>query len=135
MSPDSGAALGVGWLTVIISRFWVMLIAALGELVCFAALVDGFSATTYFVTVVLFQVCWNGWIPIQMANIAAVDTSGRFTVLIGLFQAIGAASGPVLVAQFLTGGSFLPVNITGAAFVILSVLLFAPKAIQRRSTQ
>jgi MFS family permease len=130
-----GAALGAGWLTLIISRFWLMLIAALGQLVCLAILVDGFSATTYFVAVVLFQICWNAWIPIQMANIAAVDISGRYTVLIGLFQSIGAATGPVLVVQFLTGGSFLPVNIIAAIFVILSLLLFAPIALENKSKQ
>jgi len=129
-----GAALGVGWLTQVVSRFWIMLVAGLGELACLAALMGGFSATTYFIAVVLFQICWNGWVPIQMANIAAVDTSGRFTVLIGLFQAIGVASGPVLVVQFLTGGSFLPVNIVSGVFVILAVLLFAPIAIDRTST-
>lgn len=130
-----GAALGVGWLSQYIGRFRVMLIAAFGELACLAALVDGFSATTYFIAVVLFQICWNGWVPIQMANIAAVDVSGRFTVLIGLFQAMGVATGPVLVAQLLTGGSFLPVNIVSGVFVVLAILLFSPIAIQRRSTK
>ena len=128
-----GAALGVGWLALIISRFRIMVIAALGQLVCLALLVDGFSAATYLVAVFLFQICWNSWLPIQMANVAAVDTSGRFTVLLGLFQAIGGVTGPILVSRFLTGHSFLPVNIVAAVFVVLTVCLFAPIAIRRAS--
>jgi hypothetical protein len=128
-----GAALSAGWLTLIISRFQLMLAAAVGQLACLAVLVDGFSATTYFIAVVLFQICWTSWVPIQMANIAEVDSSGRFTVLIGLFQSIGAATGPVLVVQFLTGSSFMPVNIVAGIFVIISIFLFAPIAIQRNN--
>jgi MFS family permease len=74
-----GAALAAVWLTQVFGRFRLMLFAALGQLVCLALLVDGFSTTRYIVAVLMFQICWNGWVPIQMANIAAVDTSGRFS--------------------------------------------------------
>ena len=56
-------------------------------------------------------------------------------MLIGLFQAMGIAAGPVLVAQLLTGGSFLPVNIVSGVFVILALLLFWPIAVQCKSTE
>jgi predicted MFS family arabinose efflux permease len=114
------------WIDDRVNRFWIMLVAFLGELVCLAFLEVGMSMVTYAVIVGLYQFCWNLWIPFQMSVVASVDITGRFAVLIPLFQAAGIALGPALAATFLLPGSYLPVVVIGGVFAALARVLFIP---------
>ena len=116
------------WLGDRFNRFKVMSIALLGELVCLLFLSEGMGALAYVAVLVLYQFFWNLWVPYQMTVVALADTSGRFSVLIPLFQAAGVALGPALAAAFLTGGNYLVINIIGMAFGVLALALFAPIA-------
>ena len=118
-----------------INRFWPMCIAMTGQLVCLLFLVGKLSTTTYFIAVIIYQVCWNLWIPYQMSVVAAVDINGRFIVLITFFQALGIALGPLLAVQFLTGSDYSPVIIIGVLFAIISLLLFFPITLGDRQTR
>ncbi len=124
-------ALGMGWLAIKTGRFGLMVVAAMGQCICLLMLLDGFTASVYLIAAVLFQFCWNGWLSLQMANIAEVDDSGRFTALIGLFQALGVAIGPALASQLILGEDYSPVLYVGIGFVLLALLLFIPISYHR----
>lgn len=116
-----------------INRFWIMLIALIGELACLMFLNVGMDAASYVMVVLLYQLCWNLWVPLQMSVVADVDLSGRFAVLIPLFQAAGIAIGPALAASFLVPGDYVAVNIIAAVFAILALLLFVPVTLGQKA--
>jgi len=117
------------------NRFWIMMIALIGELFCLMFLSVGMGAVSYAVIVLLYQLCWNLWVPLQMSVVADVDSSGRFAVLIPLFQAAGIALGPALAASFLASNGYLAVNIIGAVFATLALLLFIPVTLGQQTAE
>jgi len=117
------------------NRFWIMLIALMGELVCLIFLRIGMGAVSYAAIVLLYQLCWNLWVPLQMSVVADVDSSGRFAVLIPLFQAAGIALGPALAASFLATSGYLAVNIIAAVFATLALLLFVPVTLGQQTAE
>jgi len=118
-----------------INRFWVMLAALIGEIACLAFLRVGMDGTTFAAIVLLYQFFWNLWIPYQMSVVAAVDTTGRFSVLIPLFQAAGIALGPALAAIYLETAGYVAVNVIGVGFAVLALLLFVPVTLRYRQAQ
>ena len=90
---------------------------------------------TFAAIVILYQLFWNLWIPYQMSVVAAVDTTGRFSVLIPLFQAAGIALGPALAAIYLETAGYVAVNVIGVGFAVLALLLFVPVTLRYRMAQ
>jgi predicted MFS family arabinose efflux permease len=125
--------LAAAWIGDRINRFWVMAVALAGELACLLFLKVGMSGLTFALIVLLYQVFWNLWVPYQMGLVAAVDTTGRFTVLIPLFQAAGIALGPALAAVYLESAGYIVVNAIGAGFAVLALLLFIPVTLKKAS--
>ena len=123
------------WIGDRINRFWVMLAALIGQLACLAFLRVGMEGLTFAAFVILYQLFWNLWIPYQMSVVAAVDTTGRFSVLIPLFQAAGIALGPALAAIYLETAGYVAVNVIGVGFAVLALLLFVPVTLRYRMPQ
>ncbi|MGI9292601.1 MAG: MFS transporter [Pseudomonadales bacterium] len=124
-------AFAASWLSDRYNRFWPMLFAMMGEILCLALLANGINAATYMIAILFYSICWNLWLPFQMGVVASVDTTGRFAVLIPFFQSLGIAAGPALAAQFLTGDSYLPVPVIGVVFAVVSLVLFIPVTLKR----
>jgi predicted MFS family arabinose efflux permease len=102
---------------------------ALGVQVAMVLLLQGEMAWLRFaVTAAIFQTFWNFTGPYVMGTIAQGDGSGRVSVLIPTAQIGGFFLGPTLAGQFLDGTSLAPVNIVGAACIVLALVLFIPVA-------
>ncbi len=127
-----GGALLAGWLGS--RRGWLipMTAAMVGEVLCLTFLLGEFSAVAYFVVVVAYSICWNFWLPLQMAVIAETDVSGRFIALITLAQASGIAIGPALAGSFLTTDNYDPAVWTGIVFAVVAMALFLPVTWSRK---
>ena len=118
--------LAAAWLAERCNHFWIMLAALVGELICLVFLRAGMSALAYAGVVLAYQLCWNLWLPLQMSVVARVDSTGRFAVLIPLFQTAGIATGPALAAALLAPGDYLAINMIGVVFALVSLALFVP---------
>ena len=119
-------ALTASWLSDRKGRRLPMALAMAGEIVCLLFLFDGFTTAIYFAVVIVYSVCWNFWLPYQMAVIADTDISGKFVALITLSQAVGIAVGPALVGPLISQDNFNPVVWTGIGFAVLAMAMFLP---------
>ena len=139
LSPGTiGVALGSSVLAGIAGAFvasWLagrkgrrlpMAVAMIGEIVCLLFLLGGYTTAVYFAVVIVYSVCWNFWLPYQMAVIAETDVSGKFVALITLSQAVGVAVGPALVGPMISQDNFDPVVWTGIGFAMLAMVMFLP---------
>jgi predicted MFS family arabinose efflux permease len=136
--PTIGVALGSSVLAGIAGAFvasWLadrkgrrlpMAVAMIGEIVCLLFLLGGYTTAVYFAVVIVYSVCWNFWLPYQMAVIAETDVSGKFVALITLSQAVGVAVGPALVGPMISQDNFDPVVWTGIGFAMLAMVMFLP---------
>lgn len=119
-------ALMASWLADRRGRRITMVISMMGEVTCLLLLLGEFTATTYFIAVILYSIFWNFWVPYQMSAVAATDVSGRFIGLITFFFAAGTAIGPAVAALLLTDDNYDPVIWMGISFAILATVLFMP---------
>ena len=119
-------ALAASWLADRNGRRLPMTLAMLGEIICLLFLFEGFTTAVFFAVVIGYSVCWNFWLPYQMAVIADTDISGKFVALITLSQAVGIAVGPALVGPLISQDNFDPVVWTGIGFAILAMAMFLP---------
>ena len=139
LSPGTiGVALGSSVLAGIAGAFvasWLagrkgrrlpMAVAMIGEIVCLLFLLGGYTTAVYFAVVIVYSICWNFWLPYQMAVIAETDVSGKFVALITLSQAVGVAVGPALVGPMISQDNFDPVVWTGIGFAMLAMVMFLP---------
>ena len=122
-------ALAASWLAAGKGRLVPMGLAMIGQVFCLIFLLGNFSATIYLAVVIFYSVCWNFWLPYQMAVIAAKDISGKFVALITLSQALGVALGPALAGSMIGQNNFDPVVWMGIGFAILAMIMFLPVTI------
>ncbi|NIB44190.1 MFS transporter [Pseudomaricurvus alkylphenolicus] len=124
LAGAAGALLALGmhrW----VSRMSMMSICALGQIISLTGFLAGVDFTHYLLAGMLFQFCWNLWLPAQMAMVADADTGGIWMPLVGACQAIGIAAGPSLVVSVLVPGSWTAVTVVCGAFIVMSLLLFS----------
>ena len=69
-----------------------------------------------------------------MGNVAANDTTGKFSLLIPTIQIGGFFLGPTLTRFFLAGGSYAAANYVAAVCIAAALLLFMPTAGRSRNT-
>ena len=63
-------------------------------------------------------------LPYQMGTLAALDTEGRFVVLITAAQGIGSAAGPALGGAAVDAGGLQSLLIAAAVALVLGAFLF-----------
>jgi len=119
-------AFAASWLAGRKGRRLPMAVAMIGEIVCLLFLLGGYTTAVYFAVVIVYSICWNFWLPYQMAVIAETDVSGKFVALITLSQAVGVAVGPALVGPMISQDNFDPVVWTGIGFALLAMVMFLP---------
>lgn len=119
-------AFAASWLAAGKGRLVPMAMAMAGEVISLMFLFGSFTPMVYLAVVIVYSVCWNFWLPYQMAVIADTDISGRFVALITLSQAVGVAVGPALAASYIGERDFSPVLWTGIGFAVIALILFLP---------
>ncbi|GIK33448.1 MAG: hypothetical protein AMXMBFR45_18180 [Gammaproteobacteria bacterium] len=87
----------------------------------------------FAMTVATFQTFWNMTGPYLMGNVAANDTTGKFSLLIPTIQIGGFFLGPTLTRFFLAGGSYAAANYVAAVCIAAALLLFIATAGRSRN--
>jgi len=100
-------------------------IVFLGQALALYVVAKPFGATTFFVSTSLFQALFIVGVSYQMGAIAALDTRGRFLVMMTAAQGLGAAIGPAAAAGLIgEGGGYGRVLWLAAALGLASWLVF-----------
>ncbi len=140
-----GLALGVSQVTAIVGalgaaaasdrfgRYLPLLLVWLGQSAALWAVTGEFGASAFFFSTGAFQALFIVAVSYQMGAIAALDTRGRFLVMMTAAQGLGAAIGPAAAAALIGAGQdYGGVVIMAAALCLASTLAFL--FVIRRST-
>lgn len=85
-------------------RFWPLVIVWIGQSLALYAVAGRFGAPVFFVSAGVFQALFIVAVSYQMGAIAALDTRGRFLVMMTAAQGLGAAIGPAVAAALIREG-------------------------------
>ena len=108
----------------------------LGQALALYVVSGPFAATTFFVSTSLFQALFVAGVSYQMGAIAALDTRGRFLVMMTAAQGLGAAIGPAAAAGMIGGvGGYGRVLWLAAALGLASWLVFLFVLQRRRAAR
>jgi len=121
------SALGSVLATVLGTRFGRLLTLMVGMALMVAAISSLFWSETYAfyaIGVVGLGFTIGFVLPYQMGALAALDTEGRFVVLITAAQGIGSAAGPALGGVAVDTGGLQSLLIAATIAVVLGVILF-----------
>jgi predicted MFS family arabinose efflux permease len=108
-------------------------IGAIGLALSFLALHVGEGHAAYVASTIAMNAAWNFGISYQMALIALLDFTGRFTVLVTAAQGVGGVLGPAFAGVLASEGSYGRVLAMGALAAAVSFALFQLAARGRRS--
>ncbi len=125
-------ALLAAWCSERFGRVGPLALGALGTVIALVLLAGGVSQQNFVIALALYNFVWNFSLAFQYAAVNAADDSGRSVAAAPAFHAAGGAVGPGMAAMFVTGNSFIAVNVLAAAAVMLSLVLFAVAAGSRR---
>ncbi len=125
-------ALLAAWCSERFGRVGPLALGALGTVIALVLLAGDVSQQNFVIALALYNFVWNFSLAFQYAAVNAADDSGRSVAAAPAFHAAGGAVGPGMAAMFVTGNSFIAVNVLAAAAVMLSLVLFAVAAGSRR---
>lgn len=113
-----------------IGRLTPIVASALVQLACLASLILA-PSISYLVAGPVFMFAWTVSIIFQLGNIAALDSTGRYSVAIPAVVGVAAIIGPTLGGALATDGSFSRLLLVAGALIVFSTL---PAGIANRKT-
>jgi predicted MFS family arabinose efflux permease len=108
-------------------------IGSIALVLSFLALHVGEGYAAYLASTIGMNAAWNFGVSYQMALVAVLDVTGRFTVLVTAATGVGGMLGPALAGLLASEGSYGPVLAMGACATAVSLALFLLAARARRS--
>lgn len=125
------------------TRFGRFLPTAIGMFLILAGLFLLYASNTltfrnvilYSAGAFLFKYTWTFILPYFLAAIASQDPSGRAIVINNFFAGAGMASGPLVAAQFINNGDYVPVVVLGIVCMILCFVFLLPLILVGQSSK
>lgn len=102
-----------------------------GGALCLYFLVGQFQFLVFAVAVAAYNFAWNLTHPYLLAAMASFDRRGRVVVYAVAMQMLGLAVGPSLAASVIDGGTYVNVNMLGAALFVASLCLVLPPVLSQ----
>jgi predicted MFS family arabinose efflux permease len=123
----AGAILGAV-VSIRFGRLMPLLISAIVQIVCFAALAGNIQYSLFIVLAALLQFFWNLPLGYHIGVLIAEDPGHKFVVLVPFMQMLGIAIGPFLGGFALELGGFNGLMSLAAVSLLLYLMLFFPLA-------
>ena len=114
-------------------RRWTLLVGMLLMMGAILALLGSATYWLYAVGIVGLGFTIGFVLPFQMGALAALDTAGRFVVLITAAQGIGSAIGPVLGGVAVDTGGLRALLIAAVAALVIAAIIFSSIATEKES--
>ena len=121
-------ALGAAWLGDRYGKVKPHLIGAAGAVITVILLLGRPELVRYSFAIVFLTLSINFWLAYMLGGVAAIDTSGRFAVLVTAALGVGATIGPAIAGGLIANSNYLPmlafaiVTIMAGLMIIVSVL-------------
>lgn len=121
-------ALSAAWLGDRYGKVKPHLIGAAGTVITILLLASKPVLIQYSIAIVFFTLSLNFWLAYMLGGVAAIDSSGRFAVLVTAALGIGATIGPAIAGGLIANSNYLPMLIFSSIaigtglIVIVSVL-------------
>ena len=121
-------ALGAAWLGDRYGKVKPHLIGAVGAVITVILLLGRPELVRYSFAIVFLTLSINFWLAYMLGGVAAIDTSGRFAVLVTAALGVGATIGPAIAGGLIDNSNYLPmlafslVAIMAGLMIIVNVL-------------
>lgn len=112
-------ALSAAWLGDRYGKVKPHLIGAVGAVITAALLLGTPELVRYSFAIVFLTLSLNFWLAYMLGGIAAIDTSGRFAVLVTAALGIGATIGPAIAGGLIANSNYMPM----LAFSLVAIML------------
>ena len=112
-------ALGAAWMGDRFGKIKPHLIGAFGAIVTVVLLLDGPELIRYSFAIVFLTLSINFWLAYMLGGVAAIDTSGRFAVLVTAALGVGATIGPAIAGGLIANSNYLPM----LAFSLVAIMI------------
>ena len=112
-------ALGAAWMGDRFGKIKPHLIGAIGAIVTVVLLLDGPELIRYSFAIVCLTLSINFWLAYMLGGVAAIDTSGRFAVLVTAALGVGATIGPAIAGGLIANSNYLPM----LAFSLVAIMI------------
>jgi MFS family permease len=106
-----------------LGRFALISVGQLLLVVSYAVLLAGSDGVSFFISVILLNVAVTFYTPFYLAQLSAIDPSGRGATLGMMTFGFGYGLGPAVLSLFLVDGDFTAVIIAASVAVVLSLAL------------
>jgi hypothetical protein len=95
------------------------LIGAVGAIITVVLLLGRPELVRYSLAIVFLTLSINFWLAYMLGGVAAIDTSGRFAVLVTAALGVGATIGPAIAGGLIANSNYLPM----LTFAIVAIML------------
>ncbi len=112
-------ALGAAWLGDRYGKIKPHLIGAIGALITAVLLLGTPELIRYSFAIVFLTLSLNFWLAYMLGGVAAIDTSGRFAVLVTAALGVGATIGPAIAGGLIANSNYLPM----LAFSLVAIMM------------
>ncbi len=112
-------ALGAAWMGDRLGKIKPHLIGAVGAILTVILLLGGPELIRYSLAIVFLTLSINFWLAYMLGGVAAIDTSGRFAVLVTAALGVGATIGPAIAGGLIANSNYLPM----LSFSLLAIMI------------
>jgi len=112
-------ALGAAWLGDRYGKVRPHIIGAVGAVITVLLLLGRPELVRYSFAIIFLTLSLNFWLAYMLGGVAAIDTSGRFAVLVTAALGVGATIGPAIAGGLIANSNYLPM----LAFSLVAIMM------------